>query len=156
MTLRIVALRHAKPLSDGFADETLRPLSPEGIADVKRVAKKLHDAGITPDTIFSSPILRAQQTAETLLQCFEQCHLQITPALGYDFDSNAILASLASSDVKKTLFLIGHAPALAQFVNEIVGEVVLPNGLSTGAAAIIDFPENPDAGSGIFHSLIEP
>lgn len=156
MTLRLVAMRHAKPTSEGYSDETLRPLSKEGLAHVEIVAKKCKSEGIIPTTIFSSPILRAQQTAEALLRHFEKCHLLITPALGYEFDKGALLASLASSDKDKTLFLVGHAPHLAEFVNEIVGEVVLPQGLSTCSAAVVDFPESPDIGNGLFHCLIKP
>lgn len=140
MTTRVVVIRHAKPLNGGYADDSLRPLSDEGKETQKKLALLLKREGFTPTLILSSPLLRAKQSAEILADVFGTSYEE-EPALGEAFDPEHILKLLSHPKENATIFLVGHAPTLAEFVHAVVGSNVLPSGLSKSSAAIIDFDE---------------
>ena len=149
MTVRVVALRHAKPSGEGYAEDSLRPLSSEGREIQLKLTQMLKEKGIIPTLILTSPLLRAQQTAQIATELFGVV-FQDEPALGNDFDSNTLLSKISDSDKNITVFLVGHAPTLGEFMNNLVGENVLPNGLSKRSAAIVDFDDRVSFGKGKF------
>lgn len=155
MTRRVVAIRHAKPLSEGYADDSLRPLSDEGKSTQKVMCKHLNDQGIIPDIIITSPYLRAMQTAEIAKET-HPAEIIALDALGDPFDPDAIIQQLQNLDDGKTAFLIGHAPTLAEFINQLVGDNVLPEGMSKSSSAIVDFDDKPGFGNGKFFGYFLP
>lgn len=155
MNTTIIAIRHAKPLNTGFADELLRPLSKEGIATQKEVVEKLKKKGYRPNLILCSPILRAVQTAEIISKIFSIDIIE-TNALGYDFDAEQLLAFFPLPEQNQTIILVGHAPMLAEFVNEMTGKKALPFGLSKSSAAVFAFNHKIQPGSAEFREYIQP
>lgn len=138
MATYLVAVRHGKPVSEGYPDVDLRPLSDEGKKAQKKVAQDMLQNGISIDRILTSPLLRAQQTAEVLAEIFE-APIADEPALGNDFNADTLLKQIPSSDTDQTICFVGHAPSLAEFVNTLVGKEVLDEGLSKSAAAVVVF-----------------
>lgn len=153
MTITLIAVRHAEPYSDGHADETLRPLSKNGIATHLSITKQIKKDGYTIDQILTSPILRAKQTAEIMSDAFS-VNIKEETALGYDFNSEYLLNQLSSSST--STILVGHAPSLAEFVNKLVGNIVLPMGLLKSGAAVITFPNTVAFGEGKFEKYYKP
>ncbi len=147
MGIRIVALRHAKPISEGYAEDHLRPLSEEGRFRQRLLVKMLIEKEISPSLILSSPFLRAVQTAEILAESFELDFAE-EPILGQSYDSRKLLAMLADLNLDATVFLVGHAPTLENFINLLVGRVAIPEGLSKSSAAVIEFKEQIVLGKG--------
>lgn len=156
MLLRIVVVRHAKPYSEGYADETLRSLSPEGVFLQEKMTLHLKALGIIPDIIFSSPIVRAQETAYLIRQIFGDVEVVTLDALGYDFDEEEILSHLPDPSENQTVYLVGHAPTLEGFASRLVGESILPRGLPTSGALIVDFREPPAFGMGEYAGYYAP
>lgn len=149
MAVRIVALRHAKPSSEGYAEDSLRPLSDEGRETQKMLMQMLEEKQINPTIILSSPLLRAKQTAQIATDTFG-VKFQDEPSLGDEFDSDALLDKLSILSQNETIFLVGHAPSLGGFINRLVGENVIPHGLSKSSAAIVDFDQKVIFGKGKF------
>ncbi|MFT4553053.1 MAG: phosphohistidine phosphatase [Chlamydiales bacterium] len=155
MSTRLVAIRHAKPLSEGYAEDALRPLSEEGKSIQLRATKQLKDEGIVPTLILSSPLLRAQQTAQVITDVYN-LPFEEENALGYDFNQELLLKRIPSPEENQTLFLVGHAPTLGHFINALVGENVLPYGLSKSCAAVVDFKNEVGLGQAEFVSYYQP
>jgi phosphohistidine phosphatase len=65
--MQLVIVRHAEaaPGSPGMRDE-LRPLTPAGRKQARLLGLHLREQGIEPDTVVSSPFLRARETAAAL------------------------------------------------------------------------------------------
>lgn len=145
MRVRLVAFRHAKPLTASFADDSLYPLSLEGIEAQKRLLEKIAAAGICVDQLYSSSLLRARQTAELISNTFG-VPLVIERALGSSFNGATLLELLRKGG--SSVGMVGHAPTLANWVNELVGGNALPLGLSNSSAAVIDFVDEVDYGQG--------
>ncbi len=117
-TLTIV--RHAKSSWDnpGLSDRE-RPLNKRGERDAPKMGKRMHDAGIRPSLIVSSPAVRAWTTARI-----------VAGELGYPLEflqreKDLYLASLdrildvivAQDNGFNNLMIVGHNPGLTDFVN---------------------------------------
>jgi phosphohistidine phosphatase len=156
MSATLIFIRHAKPIDHHPGPDSTRPLSAEGTAIQKRLADLLEKEGFTPDRIFCSPLLRAIQSAKILANKWD-LPITETSALGINFDSNAVLklAKEAPSS-KETLFFVGHEPTLAQLANSLVGQSVLPYGLSKSGAIIMQFDKKIEEGSAKQFLILNP
>jgi len=147
MTTTLVVLRHAKPVSgEGYADSDLRPLSDEGRNKQRKMAEFLKSEDIIADKIFTSPLLRAVQTAEIVAEVFSM-EFEKELVLGNRFNVGRLMAKI---ELDKTTFFVGHIPTLENFVRDLVGEDVLPDGLSKSAAVILEFPNVIEMGKARF------
>jgi phosphohistidine phosphatase len=62
--MRVVIVRHAEA-APGTPDE-LRPLTPAGREQARRLGEELRGRGLAPNAVVSSPLLRARETAAAL------------------------------------------------------------------------------------------
>ena len=90
MSFQVIAIRHAIPVSEGYASDDLRPLSNEGREQQKVVVDKLKERGLQPSLVLASPLLRAQQTAEIVAEAYG-LSLETEEALGVPFDASGLL-----------------------------------------------------------------
>lgn len=155
MSNRIVAIRHAQAKSEGYPNDKLHPLSEEGKQVQLKVANRLKEEGIFPDKIWSSPLLRAKQSAEIISEAFS-VNVEEKDALGNKFNSKELLQYFTPMPENTTIFLIGHAPSLGEFVNELVGKNILPEGIKKSGVVIIDFDESIQFGLGKFIAYYKP
>lgn len=121
-------LRHAKAESATLqsSDED-RALSNRGIDDAKKLAIKLIKKEIRFDLILTSPAIRAITTAQIISNRLDhkQRFLEVDKKL-YQADSTSLLAIARKVHKKiKSVMLVGHNPALEDFVLLIAGESVL-------------------------------
>ena len=77
--MKLYFLRHAEAL-DG-KDDAGRPLSPHGKKEAREVGRFLKGAGIEFDAAYSSPLVRAKQTAKIVLEVCGSAELEIADAL---------------------------------------------------------------------------
>ncbi len=121
----VVLLRHgiAEDATGEMKDED-RALTSEGKARMKEIARGL--ARIVPevDAIYSSPLVRAMQTAKRVAKVYG---LDVTPtdALRLDAPAKGIAALLGA---QRTI-LVGHAPELTRAIRMLAkAEVELKKG----------------------------
>lgn len=119
----IIAIRHGQPINAGYADESLRPLSPAGQLDILNLAKTL---SYIPSYIFSSPLLRTMQTAEILSEYFNIASEPLD-SLGNDFDEADVLNKIKAAPEQSVIFLVGHAPSLSEFIKHLIFCGRIPN-----------------------------
>lgn len=116
----LTILRHAKSSWDnpGLSDRE-RPLNKRGERDAPKMGKRMHEAGIRPSLIVSSPAVRAWTTARI-----------VATELGYPLEflqreSDLYMASVnrildvinAQDNGFNNLMIVGHNPGLTDFVN---------------------------------------
>ena len=117
----LVLVRHAHAGSHDpihLADDTLRPITDKGHATQLRISQYLRDCNIVPTTIFSSPWLRAMQTAEILAQTVQdQTKPAIVecPPLATTPNLRVIARAVGKQSDQATLAFVGHKPWLGQF-----------------------------------------
>jgi len=119
--MRLYFMRHADAL-EGF-DDAARPLSPKGWKQSKAVARFLQAAGIGFDAAYSSPLVRAQETAEAVLKVcgvVEPDALKLDDALLNEASARQFTGWLRTLPEARHVLLVGHAPSLAEHVRALL------------------------------------
>jgi len=117
--MKLYFLRHADAL-DGV-DDAARPLSPQGKNEARAVGRFLKRAGIEFDAAYSSPLVRAKQTAEIVLELCGAAKLELADALMNETSAARFDAWLKDLPTAKRVLLAGHAPSLAERVRHLLG-----------------------------------
>ncbi|NJR66983.1 MAG: phosphohistidine phosphatase SixA [Leptolyngbyaceae cyanobacterium CRU_2_3] len=109
-----------------YANDDERPLTEEGRSKTKQVAKRLYELGIRFDLIQTSPLVRAQQTAEILQAAKLSNTLEVVNDLapGGDFENWTQGLQQWQQQGGKKLAIVGHEPNLGTWAERLVwGEV---------------------------------
>jgi phosphohistidine phosphatase len=112
-----IAVPHGAP---GIADDD-RPLTEEGRQKMKRAAMGIRSIGWEPEMLLSSPLIRARQTAEILLDRLgKKCKCKVASALAPSGSHQTLYREIGFYEGKaKSLMLVGHQPNLGEIVGEI-------------------------------------
>lgn len=123
--MNLYLMRHGLAVergTPGYDNDRERPLTPKGERKVRRVAEALVRMEITFDAIFSSPLLRAQQTAETVAREMK-LKVQLTEHLspgGHGKELVKILQQAQGNGSAQEFLLVGHSPDLGQFASQLL------------------------------------
>jgi phosphohistidine phosphatase len=160
--MRLYIVRHAIAVphgTPGIPDDE-RPLTEEGIKKMRQVAAGLRSLEYIPELILSSPLPRARQTAEILLETFGQkrISLEILPALAPSGSRRELYLAIASYEKKlKSLMLVGHQPSLGEIAGEIAwGSPEHSLELKKGGACAIELVHSGEPPRGSLISLLTP
>ena len=120
--MKLILMRHAEAeRGDAYAEDALRPLTVEGAGTQKKVAQALQCMGVMPERIFTSPRLRARQTAEITAQVLGLKHVpEESDALGDDYSLHNVLALLRDYADKETVLCVGHEPDLSALAGALL------------------------------------
>lgn len=97
-----------------------RPLTERGIARTRSSAKTLKALGLKPVALYSSPLLRARQTA-VILGAALGVAVQIRQEVAPGFDESAAELLLRGVDHNGEVMFVGHEPSLSMTVRGIIG-----------------------------------
>ena len=148
-------LRHgiaADPQSWHGSDDD-RPLTPDGEKRMEREARAIADLDLDIDTIVTSPLLRARQTAEIVAD-----RLSIGDGLVEDarvadgFDADSVAAILREHDRAASVMFVGHEPSMSATIGRLIGGASIE--LKKGGLAGVEL-DDPSAG-GTLIALIPP
>ena len=117
--MKLCFLRHADAI-DGANDDA-RPLSPRGKKEAREVGRFLKRAGIEFDRAYSSPLVRAKQTAGIVLDICGWAKLELASALLNETSQAKFDEWLQELPDAKHVFLVGHAPSLPERVRQLLG-----------------------------------
>ena len=129
--MRLYFFRHALAVdnTDGKLTDAERPLTSRGVARTEQAARFLEALGVRPGVLYSSPLVRARETADVLgerlkLPVKERAEL----APGFDVGALArLVEGLGESD---EVMLVGHEPDFSSTIAALtgVGNVVVKKG----------------------------
>jgi phosphohistidine phosphatase len=126
-TTELYIIRHGLAGEHGsYANDDERPLTDEGRSKTKRVAQRLHKLEIRFDLILTSPLVRAQQTAEILQAAGLSHQLEIFDDLAPQgsFDRWVTWMQQWRQQKRSTLAIVGHEPGLSEWAERLLwGEV---------------------------------
>jgi phosphohistidine phosphatase len=146
-----------------YEDDTQRPLTDEGRKKTRQVAKRLYDLGLRFDLLQTSPLVRAQQTADIFTELFAtpvQQSLELAPEGNFETWLSWVTQWLSDhpQPAKASLGIIGHEPDLTSWAEMLIwGEV--KGGLVLKKAGLIglSLPETqPWINNGVLFLLIPP
>jgi phosphohistidine phosphatase len=98
-----------------------RPLTPEGRAEMQKIAKSLKAVGLQTSHIYTSPLKRARETAEIAAEILKIPRLEEWDELKPDGSKATLYRKLARLDQNSRLILVGHEPYLSSMISEIIG-----------------------------------
>jgi phosphohistidine phosphatase len=139
--MRIYLVRHSEavdripPMPDAA-----RYLSARGRVSFREMARRFRDAGGLPTRIFTSPFVRAVQTAEILSESVRYGgEIVLDPRLSPGFDVGELNAVLNGCPREREVAFVGHEPDLGGILTRLLS---LPQGYSMrkGAIAALDLP----------------
>ena len=117
-------VRHAIAAARGeeWPDDTKRPLTETGITRFKEAVEGLawFDVGI--DEIFTSPLVRAKQTATLLANGLgNKTSVKTLEALAPGHTPRQVMNELSRSAKRHRIALVGHEPALGELAAHLIG-----------------------------------
>ena len=116
MTVTLYLVRHAiaEEHAASGRDEDRR-LTPEGAGKMRRAALGLQGLGVAPGAIWSSPLVRARQTAEILSAVLGGGgKVTLRDVLAPGHPSAAVLEAVRALRGVRSVMLVGHEPDLGR------------------------------------------
>lgn len=142
----------------GTADETddatsdaLRGLSTRGRKQVAQIAGWLQTRLPSEYTIYTSPALRTQQTAEALTSDY-----RVSEALGPDATPTHILNEIGWPGHRGTVIIVGHQPALGRLASFLIFGEELDVSIKKGALWWIANRDREDRAQNVLRAVASP
>lgn len=116
---------------DSQVPDSQRPLTAEGAKRFAQVSRGLRRLGVRLTGIWTSPLVRARQTAEILAEEFSlTASVREEAALQPDTDPAALVEPLSGIPAASHLAVVGHDPHLGRLATYLL------TGLTTGVISI--------------------
>jgi len=136
--MQIFILRHGEAEShEARKADAARALTSKGKSEVRRVLSLARGANLNPNYVFSSPLLRARETAAIVRKLFGTKNLVETKSLLPSANPQAMWKELAAMKNAKQVLLAGHEPHLSNLIRFLLGAPVVVD-LKKGALVRID------------------
>jgi phosphohistidine phosphatase len=153
-------IRHAEALEigeRGITTDEERPLSEKGEAQAHAAAKALQRHGIALDNLCTSPLLRARQTADILLQDWARPELTLETCDALAPGSK--LRKLSKYVLKQggeKIGLVGHMPQLGSFAAWLLGSKKVQIDIAKAGVVLISCNDAPSKGLGSLQWIVTP
>src|SRR5215470_13447015 len=117
-------VRHAiaAERGDEWPDDSKRPLTVEGINRFKEAVEGLAWLDVGIDEIFTSPLVRAKQTATLLAHGLgNKTSVKMLDALAPGHSPAQVMSELSRSAKRHRIALVGHEPGLGELAAHLIG-----------------------------------
>lgn len=158
MDLYIIRHADAQPLGEGGIDSDAdRPLTAAGQKQCAPLAGALQRHAVHLDRIVTSPLLRARQTAERLLEELSapKPELHICDHLAPGERRRKLTRFLCGLGAQ-SVAIVGHMPDLGEYAGWLIGSRKVQIDLAKAGVACIHFEEEPDKGAGALVWMVTP
>jgi len=120
--MNLYILRHGiavEPGTPGYEKDSDRPLIPKGRRQLKQIAGAMKRMDLRFDLVVSSPLLRAEQTAEIITGSLKlEARSRISDALKPDGNPITLVRQLNElNPVPEAALLVGHQPNLSRLIS---------------------------------------
>jgi phosphohistidine phosphatase len=126
--VQVFLVRHAEAAAEG-------QLSPRGRDQARALADRMRWCDCTPTHVWSSPLVRAVQTAELIAR---KHAIEIVDALVPDGDAHAIVEAIRSLPESAAVLVVAHEPILSAIGGLLVGDPSFAGLSRAQAVRIID------------------
>jgi phosphohistidine phosphatase len=156
--LELYLIRHGVAAERGkdWPDDSNRPLTPEGVARLRQVARGLNAIDVSFDQIVTSPLVRTRQTADVFSEDLKSKPPVVTSdALAPAGTPAAVIQEITKHIRKARVALVGHEPNLGELAAQLIG-ARSPLAFKKGGICRIDFDTLPPKGAGRLCWFITP
>jgi phosphohistidine phosphatase len=150
-------MRHAEAedLSDSGTDDT-RPLTVRGRRRTSAAARGLRALKLGFDAIFTSPLLRATETADIIAAEYSKNPFpQVLPALSTGVSPHDLIRALEPHSDHKSVLVVGHEPQLSHAISILLSanENVAIR-LKKGACVALEIPGKVEPGRAVLRWML--
>jgi phosphohistidine phosphatase len=153
-------IRHADAVPLGFhgiTEDAERPLSADGELQARELAATLKQHGVQLDQVIASPLLRAMQTAQGMLQAWSEPVPPLTESSELKpGGSRKRLSRYLREGTVDAVALIGHEPDLSQYVAWLIGSKKVSIDMAKAGLAHVRCEDGPGKGTGTLVALVTP
>jgi phosphohistidine phosphatase len=137
--VHVFLIRHAEAVEETVAvRDPHRFLTATGRRQARDLGDRLRWHDCTPTHIWSSPLVRAVQTAELVAAALgAECAVEAVPVLAPDENPRSVVAALAALPADASVILVGHEPGLSAVGALVVNQPEFAS-LAKAQAARID------------------
>jgi len=118
--MNLYILRHGIAVEQGAAgyeNDDERPLTGKGERKMRAIAEAIKALEISFDSIFSSPLVRARQTAEIVAEALKcRKRLELTDTLASQESPKPLIQFLRDQGAMDDILLVGHEPFLSRLI----------------------------------------
>jgi len=123
--MNLYILRHGiatESGASGFKTDAERPLTPKGRRQLRQIADAMRSLDLQFNLIFTSPFVRARQTAEIIAKRMKlkkclTCSDELTP----DGNPKALVRELNElKPASENVLLVGHEPYLSRLIAQLI------------------------------------
>jgi len=105
----------------GVSSDASRKLTPAGVKKIRRSAQALARLRVVIDEIWTSPLVRARQTAELLAEeLTSKAPVRVVDALRPDGEFNALTDELQQHLEQAGIAMVGHEPDMGQLASYLL------------------------------------
>lgn len=144
----VLFIRHASAEAAGAAGDPARRLTQKGRSESRLTARALAAMGAQPQALLTSPLHRAQETAEIIASTLGAPDPVAADCLAPPGDASALCGRLIQLNAAgvDAVAVIGHAPSLDEFIARLTANTNdVGTSLSKAGAACVALPA-PDSG----------
>jgi len=155
---KLYLVRHAIAARRGpeWPDDDTRPLTAQGVARFSEAVVGLSWLGVAVDEVFTSPLVRAVQTAELLaVGLRDRPPVTVLEALSPGWELETIRERLAKVVKRRRIALVGHEPGLGELAADLIG-AGCPLAFKKGGVCRIDVSHFRSGGAGMLCWLVTP
>jgi len=146
--MKIYLLRHAEAEPHNPRDYT-RALTAKGEEQARRAGKFCAKNGLEPEVIFSSPLVRAEQTARLAAAEMKAVDVIVVPWLASGMQPETALEELRALKRFSSVMIVGHEPDFSLLASALLG---IPSGIGVNirkASLTCLVADSPGAGSAV-------
>jgi phosphohistidine phosphatase len=140
--MRLYVMRHGDSVNPSIwqGDEVERPLTEEGRAESQQAAEGLRWLDLKIETVVTSPLTRAHETAEPVAQALG-APLRVDDALAPGCSLRTLAPLLLSSRSMQGMLIVGHEPDLSELIGLLIaGHNLARVAMKKGACCRLDLP----------------
>jgi phosphohistidine phosphatase len=151
--MRIYLLRHGDAEDQAASGRDFdRRLTPEGIERMRAEAKGMQALDLTFEAIFTSPLLRAKETAEIVAETLKLDAPILDERIGGGFRLSVVQAILAKQGRGEKFLFAGHQPDMSLTIQQLCGGQAE---MKRGSLACLECAR-PEPGQGVLLWLLTP
>lgn len=154
----VYLVRHAIAAERGseYPDDSRRPLTAKGIERFRECVQGMAAAGVVIDEVFTSPYVRARQTADLLVEGLEpRPKLTSLHALAVGGSMADVIDTLGRTVRRQHIALVGHEPAIGVLAARLTGQR-RPLAFKKGAVACVELDALPPTRPGTLQWFLPP
>jgi phosphohistidine phosphatase len=121
--MHLYILRHgiAAERDEWTGDDRKRPLTDAGRQEMREVAQGIRSLDLKLDTLITSPLIRAKETAEFVKKSVHPATYDSSELLAPGCDLQSLGNLLSEYPKAQELMIVGHEPDLGELIAELIG-----------------------------------